>query len=221
MADDERRSVRRFSRLLSPAGLVLAGLLFAAPFLTVSCDAPGGYGRAAPGGTTTYTGWDLATGGTPDVTADKLLPPEQRRSDVLAPQPLAGAVLVLLVVGVLIAIGVGRARTRRGVVAALAAIAALFLLVNQATVRLLVEERLREQLTGPLPAGKDVGDFVQDQGGFGFALLALVLVALGNLAGWVRLVRGPGSTAAAAGDEAAVAAPEPSGPAATATLPEG
>jgi hypothetical protein len=212
MADGERRSVRRFSRLLSPAGLVLAGLLFLAPFLTVSCDAPGGYGRAAPGGTTTYTGWDLATGGTPDVTADKLLPPEQRHSDVLAPQPLAGTVLVLLVIGVLVTIGVGRARTRRGVVAALAAIAALFLLVNQATVRVLVEERLREQLTGPLPDGRQIGDFVHDQGGFGLALLALVLVALGNLAGWVRLLRAPGGVIA---DSA-----EPGSPAPTAPLPE-
>lgn len=189
--------MKRYGRLLSPAGLVLAGLLFLAPFLTVSCDAPGGYGRAAPGGTTTYTGWDLATGGTPDVTADKLLPPEQRRDDVLAPQPLAAVVLVLVVIGVLIAVGVDRARTRRGVLAALAAIAALFLLVNQATVRVLVEERLREQITGPLPDGKTVGDFVSDQGGFAFSLLALVLVALGNLAGWVRLVRGPAARDAA------------------------
>ncbi|GAA1417481.1 hypothetical protein GCM10009662_69550 [Catellatospora coxensis] len=212
--------MRRFSRLLSPAGLVLAGLLFLAPFLTVSCDAPGGYGRAAPGGTTTYTGWDLATGSTPDVTADKLLPPEQRRSDVLAPQPLAGTVLVVLVVGVLVAIGVGRARTRRGVVAALAAIAALFLLVNQATVRVLVEERLREQLTGPLPAGKEIGDFVHDQGGFGFALLALVLVALGNLAGWVRLLRAPGDAAVAPPASADAGATVPGGSAPTAPLPE-
>ncbi|BCJ73971.1 hypothetical protein CS0771_35150 [Catellatospora sp. IY07-71] len=191
----------RWGRVFSPAGLVLAGLLFLAPFLAVSCDAPGGYGRAAPGGTTTYTGWDLATGGTPDVTEDHLLPAAQRRDDVLPPQPLAGAVLVLLVIGVLVAAGVGRARTRRGVVAALAAIAALFLLVNQATVRVLLEERLREQLSAPLPAGKEIGDFVHDQGGFAFSLLALVLVALGNLAGWVRLVRGPrdGDTRAVAG----------------------
>lgn len=188
----------RWGRVFSPAGLVLAGLLFLAPFMAVSCDAPGGYGRAAPGGTTTYTGWDLATGGTPDVTEDRLLPAAQRRDDVLAPQPLAGAVLVLVVIGVLVAAGVGRARTRRGVVAALAAIAALFLLVNQATVRVLVEERLREQLSAPLPPGKEIGDFVHDQGGFAFSLLALVLVALGNVAGWVKLARGPrdGDTAA-------------------------
>lgn len=188
----------RWGRVFSPAGLVLAGVLFMAPFLTVSCDAPGGYGRAAPGGTTTYTGWDLAVGGTPEVSEERLLPVERRRDDVLPPQPLAGAVLVLVVIGGLVAVGVGRARTRRGVVAAVAAVAALFLLVNQATVRVLVEERLREQLSGPLPAGKEIGDFVHDQGGFVFSLLALVLVALGNLAGWVRLVRGPrdGGTAA-------------------------
>lgn len=204
----------RWGRLFSPAGLVLAGLLFLAPFLAVSCDAPGGYGRAAPGGTTTYTGWDLATGGTPDVSADHLRPAGQRRDDVLPPQPLAGAVLVLVVIGVLVTVGVGRARTRRGVVAVIAAIGALFLLVNQATARVLIEERLREQITAPLPAGKQVGDFVQDQGGFAFALLALVLVALGNVAGWLRLVRVPRPDAAPAPPDTAPTLPDATAPAA-------
>ncbi|GAA1796430.1 hypothetical protein GCM10009682_17690 [Luedemannella flava] len=49
------------SRLLSPAGLVLAALLFGLPFLAVGCDRP------EQRGWLTYSGADLVTNGAPTV----------------------------------------------------------------------------------------------------------------------------------------------------------
>jgi len=44
----------------APSTLALALLVFLLPFLSVSCDAPGGFGRVAQGGTTSDTGVELA-----------------------------------------------------------------------------------------------------------------------------------------------------------------
>src|SRR5947207_3332653 len=78
---------RRASRWLSPVGFVLVALFFVLPFVSVSCDAPGGFGRAAPGGTTTYTGLTLVTGGTPEVApTDRVRPAADRRDDRLGVQ---------------------------------------------------------------------------------------------------------------------------------------
>ena len=79
-------------RWLRPAGFVLAGLFLLMPFIAVSCDTPGGYGRAAPGGTTTYTGTDLISGGSPEVTEDKVREGADQKLD---PQPLAMAAALL------------------------------------------------------------------------------------------------------------------------------
>ncbi|MBV1850237.1 hypothetical protein [Catellatospora tritici] len=186
MAFDLRRSARSTARWSSPAALLLAGFCLLMPFLAVSCDAPGGYGRAAPGGTTTYTGWDLAVGGAPEVTSDHLRPAEQARDDTLPPQPLAIAVLVLVLVGLAGAVAIRGVRARRAATALAAAIGAVFLVANQATARALLESRLREQLTVPMPTGKTAADFIADQGGFALCLLLLALVAIFNGIGWLR-----------------------------------
>jgi len=59
--------LRRSGRWISFSGFVLVAMLFLVPFVTVSCAAPGGYGRAAAGATTNYSGVDLAVGGSPSV----------------------------------------------------------------------------------------------------------------------------------------------------------
>ena len=50
------KRVVRIARVGSPVTYALALLLFLMPFLSVSCDAPEGYGRTTAGGTTSYTG---------------------------------------------------------------------------------------------------------------------------------------------------------------------
>lgn len=180
---------RRVSRWLSPAGLILAGILLFMPFVAVSCDAPGGFGHAAPGGTTTYTGVTLATGGAPDVTRDKVRAAAEQRDDTLGPQPLAIAVVVLILGGLVTAITIESRRRRRITVMIVATVAAVFLAANQVTVRALLESRLREQLTVAMPAGKDASDYVQDQSGFWACLATLLLVAIVNGVGWFRTRR--------------------------------
>jgi len=178
---------RRAARWFSPTTLILAGLCFLLPFVTVACDTPGGYGRAAPGGTTTYTGVDLVVGDEPSVTpADKVRTGPDNR---LWPQPAAIVVLVLIVGGVALALRPGRPGIRRAGVAGVALVAATALLVNQALVEAEVALRVGEQLTQPLPADKSVRDYVHTGQGFGFSLVLLLAVTLANSIGWWRTRR--------------------------------
>jgi len=183
-----RAILRRAGRWFSPVSLTLAGLCFVLPFVTVSCDAPGGFGRAAPGGTTTYTGVDLMVGGEPDVTPpDRVRPMPTGQNDQLWPQPTAIGVFVALIVGVGIAVRVGNPRARRGGIAIVATAAVTALLVNQALVEGELTARVADGLTAPMPAGKRAGDFVHT--GLGFIACAALLVLAGvlNAIGWWRL----------------------------------
>lgn len=209
-SDGVRETLRRAGRWFTPTTLVLAGLCFVLPFATVACDTPGGFGRAAPGGTTTYTGFDLALGAEPEVgPPEKLRPMPAGQDDRLWPQPAAIAVLILLIGGVGYAIGVREARARRAGLAAIGAVAATALLVNQALVESELAVRVSEQLSQPLPAGKVVRDFVHTGVGFVASLLLLVLVVVVNALAWWRARPRPALVAGDAG-----AAPIP-GPAAT------
>ena len=174
-----RRWLRRLVRAGTPAGLVLVCLCFLLPFVTVSCAAPGGFGRAAPGGASSYTGVDLVTGGAPTVTADRLRPAQQRREDRLPPQLLALAVLGCAAAGLGLA-AARDVRLRRSGVLLAAGVGVVLHLANQYTVEMLLAARVREQLTVPMPAGKTAEDFVQTGPGFGAVLLLLVIVAVGN-----------------------------------------
>jgi hypothetical protein len=186
----DRSVVRRASRWLSPVGLVLAGLMLFLPFITVSCDAPGGYGRAAPGGTTTYTGITLLTGGAPAITpTDKVKPVAQRRNDELGAQPLTVALAVLLIAGVVTAIATRPRFPRRIAVAAIATAGLVFLVAEQVTAKALLASRVREELGAAVPPGKQAADYVHDEKGFWLCALALVAVAFANAIGLVRLRR--------------------------------
>jgi hypothetical protein len=188
-----RAILRRAGRWFSPVSLTLAGLCFVLPFVTVSCDAPGGFGRAAPGGTTTYTGVDLMVGGAPDVTPpDRVRPLPTGQDDQLWPQPTAIGVFVALIVGVGIAVRVGNQLARRGGVAVVAIAAVTALLVNQALVEGELTARVADGLTAPMPvtpsgAVKRAGDFVHTGVGFIVCAALLVLAGVVNAIGWWRL----------------------------------
>jgi actin-like ATPase involved in cell morphogenesis len=171
--------VRR--RWRSPAAVLLILLCFALPFATVSCEPLDGYGRAQRGGTTQYTGFDLAAGGTPDVSpADRARPADPRHPDRIGVQPAYTAGLLLLVAVAGVAVAVGRDRRRRVVTAVLAALAALVLGAGQ----LLVLDRLADAVAAQsrLPEGKTAGDMVGTGPGFWLAVGLLTLLAAGNLA---------------------------------------
>lgn len=186
---------RRVARGLTPTGFVLAALCFFLAFAVVSCDAPGGYGRSAPGGQTVYTGIDVAVGGAPQVDPEHLRPPAARQPDELAAQPLAIAALMLLVVGAVVTV-VRDAWVRRAASAVIAALAAILLAANQGTTEALLAAKLQAQLTVPMPAGKTADDFVQTGNGFGLAALLAVAVFLGNAIGWWRAHRATSRPAA-------------------------
>ncbi len=175
-------------RWFRPAGFVFAAFCLLLPFVAVSCDVPGGFGRAAPGGTTTYTGVNLMAGEAPQVTPpDKVRDGSAGYSDEkLDPQPLLLGVLVLLVVGVVLSIAIQRQLLRRAILTCVAGLAAILALVNQITVQELLRERVRAQVTAPLPDGKKVSDYVHNQPGFWLCLATLVLLVILNGAGWFR-----------------------------------
>jgi hypothetical protein len=168
-----RLLVRTAGRILSPAVLLLALLFFGSGFLTVSCT-PAGYGRAAPGGTSTYTGGDLATGAAPDV--NKLRPADQYQPDRLGAQPLIALAALLLLAGVAAAIGLPRRRRSRDLVAITAA-AAVCLVIGETLARSAAIDRLADQLPHPLPPNRQVSDYIHVGGGF-WASLGLTLFAL-------------------------------------------
>jgi hypothetical protein len=176
----------RIGRWFSPTTLVLAGLCFVLPFVSVACDTPGGYGRAAPGATTTYNGIDLAIGGEPDVAPPNKVRPMPAGADDRLWLPAATVVLLLIVTGTVLAIAISDRRVRRASLAALAGVAATALLVNQALAEAELAVRVGEQLTEPLPAGKSARDYVKTGPGFVLALVLLLSVAVANAVGWVR-----------------------------------
>jgi actin-like ATPase involved in cell morphogenesis len=175
---------RRRRRWPTPAVLVLAILCFLLPFATVSCGLPDGYGRADTGGTTTYTGLDLAVGGTPDVRDEHVRPQAQRRPDRLPPQPLPLIGLLTAIAAAVTAVAVRPAARRRLTVAVIAAASALAVLGGQAVVVGLLSTRVRAQ--SALPAGKTAHDFVGTGLGFWLALALLVATAAGNVFALLR-----------------------------------
>jgi len=205
--------LRAITRWLSPSGFVLIGMLMATPFITVSCDAPGGYGRAAPGSTTNYTAIDLATGNAPNVTGDHLRPPDQVQDDRIGPLPITIVLIILIILGAGAAIIINDRRQRRGTVAAIGGTALAALVLNQAIVQDAVEHRLKEQLTVAMPAGHTAKDYVKTGSGFVWCLLLLVVLTTANVIGWRRLRHPPIAEVARSGTDASVATPvDPWGP---------
>lgn len=174
-----RTALQLLGRVVSPSALVLALLCFGLPFVAVSCDAPGGYGRVRQGGTTSYTGVDLATGGSPSVDRAALRPPGERRDDRTSRQPLAALAFVLALAGIPSALLLRRRRIRAEVTGGLALGAAAALVANQLVARHVIVERVAEQVA--IPVGKSAADFVHTATGFWLCLLLLLVAAIAAL----------------------------------------
>jgi hypothetical protein len=169
------------SRLLTPAGFALALICFLFGFLAVSCDTPGGYGRTGQGGTTTYTGLDLAVGTSPTIERGHLDPDLTTRSDLLGWQPAIALAALVLMVG--FAAGVSVLRHRRLLVVSSAAAGAVLLVLGALIAHQQLAGRVADQVREPLPPGKVPGDYVVVGGGFTTALTILVVVLVCHLAG--------------------------------------
>ena len=170
-------AITRVARVGSPVTLALAFVLFLLPFLSVSCDAPGGYGRMSAGGTTTYTGLDLALGSSPSVDKDHLRPAAEQQSDDLGVQPLVAVAALGVLAAVVLPLVSAR---RRRLSALLAALSAALLVVGTLLARATLVDRVAEQMTVPFPAGKSAGDYVRWGIGFWIVFgLIVVGAALG------------------------------------------
>ena len=176
-AETHASGTRRVARVGSPVTLALAFVLFLLPFLSVSCDAPGGYGRVGSGGTTAYTGLDLAMGSSPKVDDEHLRPVTSQRSDDLGVQPLVALAALGVLAAILLAVLPAH---RYRLSALLAALSAALLAVGTLLARATLVDRVAEQATVPYPAGKSAGDYVK--WGIGFWLV-FVLIVLGAALG--------------------------------------
>ena len=165
--------IKRVARAGSPVTLALAFVLFLLPFLSVACDAPGGYGRMGGGGTTTYTGLDLAIGSSPSVDNDHLRPATAQRSDDLGAQPLVAVAALGVFAAVVLRVAPARHRRLSALLAALQRGAARG---GTLLARTTLVDRVAEQARVPYPAGKSAGDHVRWAIGF---WIVFVLIALG------------------------------------------
>ena len=173
--------LRRLARFGAPILLVAALLLFLLPFLVVSCDVPGGYGRMSPGGTTSYTGVSLAVGTPPSIDEEHLRPAADQQPDLLGAQPL----VTLAAMGLIVALGL--ALTARWVPAAAVAVAsAVGLVIGLLVARSSLIDQVARQATVPFPAGKAAGDYVGVAYGFWLSL-GLTLVGAVLCVGAARL----------------------------------
>jgi len=189
--------VRKAGRWLNPVTLTLAVLCFVLPFVSVSCDTPGGYAGADVGGTSSYNGVALVVGGEPEVDEAHRRPVPPEEDDRLPPQAaLAGALLAILAAAVG-SVTIGHKRTRRAAVAVLALAAGTALLVGQVLALAELRVRVSDHLTRVAQSGqqldpaKNADDYVHTGPGFLLCLTLLVVVAIVNGIGWWRLRPAP------------------------------
>jgi len=136
---------------------------------------PGGFGRMNSGGTTSYTGLDLATGSSASIDADHLRPEADQQDDGLGVQPL----ITIAGIGIIGALAVSLTKRRSGlIVAAAAAFSAVLLLVGELLMRSRLVDKVAELTTEQFAAGKSAGDFVAIGPGFWLAWLATILGAV-------------------------------------------
>jgi hypothetical protein len=184
--------IRRAGRSLNPVTLVLAALCFLLPFVSVSCDTPGGYAGATPGGASTYNGVALVIGGEPEVTDGHERPVPEGQEDRLPPQPALAAALLAILAAAVLTITVAHQRARRAAVAVLAAVGGTAVLVGQALVEAELRVRVSDHLAQlaqdgvRLDPAKNAGDYVHTGQGFQLCLVLLAILAAANGIGWWR-----------------------------------
>ena len=177
------------SRLLSPAGFVLVVLLFALPFVGVSCSA-GDLGTMEA----EYTGFDLVTNGDPTFETTSQI--ADMASSDQGELPTTGVVVPAVFVLLLLAAGIGTGllrlpRTRQLAGAASAGLAAVLLGLTQLFAESnLVDDTIENStaITETTPfdmsgvVNEDyLADVVSSRIGFWLCLGVLVVVAAGNL----------------------------------------
>ena len=167
--------------MVSPAGFVLALLCFGLPFLTVSCESPVGSVRAS------YSGWNLAFGGAPDITASVGMSDylARRQQEASAPwQLLALLALLAIIAGVVLTCARPRQQTLSSIVAG--GSASLFMIINQVVVHSGAVDELRRDTFLPATI---VQGMVETRIGFWLALLLLLGVVGYHVVELVRLRR--------------------------------
>lgn len=197
------------TRRLTPAGLLLAALLFLVlPLTTASCDSPDMKGTAAGRIGTSVTGLDVvrsaehldATGGLAVAS-----PAQQARLDGYLQMPTGARVLVALTVlvmlGTLVAAAVPlvRARAATGAAGALAALALATVAERHVSDRVTEVADLILTVSAYLPAVEGRQDELRGRldevvhVGWGYWLSASVLVLLiaANVAAYIRAARRP------------------------------
>ncbi len=156
--------------------LVVVLGLFALPFLTVGC-VPTQYGSQSAGGSTDYTGYQLALGLDPTRGTENLLPPADWLPDRVGLQGLVLAALVLVAVALVASFVVTDPRTRRLAVAVTAGLAAVLLVAGVAVARsalvALVTGQLGDQV---LEEGRTAADHVGSGPGYVLSLAALLVL---------------------------------------------
>lgn len=171
---------RKLATIGGPAAWGLALLMMLLPFVSVSCDTPGGFGRMEAGGTTAWSGYDLALGTGPSIDESHLRPVAEQQSDDLGWQPvvLAGAVALAAAL-VLVAV-------RPALAAVLGVAAAALIVIGGLVARSELVDLVATQATESFPPGTSAGDHVAIGAGFwGTTVLALLgagLAALGSRA---------------------------------------
>jgi hypothetical protein len=184
--------IRKAGRWLNPVTLLLAAVCFALPFVSVSCDTPGGYAGAGPGGTSSYTGVALVVGGAPEVTEGHERPVPPGENDKLPPQPALAAALLAILAATVLAVTVVPTWRRRAAVCVLGAVGGTALLVSQVLVegelRLRVSDHLarRAQSGERIDPAKTAHDYVHTGPGFLLCLVLLAGVTVLNGIGWWR-----------------------------------
>lgn len=187
------------SRLLSPAGFVLAGLLFLFPFVGVSCSTQELGALEAH-----YTGFDLVTDGEAEFDVESPVADQVAAPGSEAPTPgvplLAGAVLVMVLVGAGAALAT-RPAVRFAAASGAAALAAVLLVITELAAQSGLVDSIADSariLQGSVPQNLDpvIGEdflagIVGTRAGFWVLLAALVLLAAGNLFA-ARRYRSPG-----------------------------
>ena len=177
------------SRLLSPAGFVLAGLLFLFPFVGVSCSSPELGAMDA-----SYTGFDLVVDGDPEFDVESQVADQVASPGLEAPTPgvpfLAGAVLVLVVLGAGCALP-ARPVVRYAAAGAAAALAAVLLVITGMAARSgLIDSiadgaRVLQETTpqdlDPVTGEDFLAEAVGTRAGFWLLLAVLIVLTAGNL----------------------------------------
>lgn len=187
------------SRLLSPAGFVLAGLLFLFPFVGVSCS-------AQELGTldASYTGFDLVVDGEPEFDVESPIADQVAPDGLEMPTPgvpfLAGAVLLMVVVGAGCAL-FARPAVRRVTAGGAAALATILLVITELAARSGLVDSIADsarvlQETTPQDLDPVTGDdflatVVGTRAGFWVLLAVLIVLTAANLF-TARRTRPPG-----------------------------